>query len=123
MSGKALVTEGMDYLGADAIRREVGKSAISAARTCLGAEVMQTMAQQALLPLATEKTHWAFYRGLRLVSLDGSGLEVADEAANREGFGVPGTQQGRTGYPQLRFVGLLENGTHIPLFSFHAFQK
>ncbi|CAD85273.1 MULTISPECIES: hypothetical protein [Nitrosomonas] len=26
---------------------------------------------------------------------------------------MPGTQQGRTGYPQLRFVGLLENGTHV----------
>ena len=108
-----VVTEGMDYLGADAIRREVGKSAISAARSRLGAEVMQTIARQALIPLATEQTPRAFYRGLRLVSLDGSGLEVADEAANREAFGVPGTQQGRTGYPQLRFVGLLENGSHV----------
>jgi hypothetical protein len=55
----------------------------------------------------------AFYRGLRLISLDGSCLEVADEAANRKTFGVPGTPQGRTGYPQLRFIGLVENGTHI----------
>lgn len=108
-----VVTEGMEYLGANAIRREVGKSAISAARSRLGAEVMQTIAEQALVPLATAQTSGAFYRGLRLVSLDGSGLEVADEAANREAFGVPGTQQGRTGYPQLRFVGLLENGTHV----------
>ena len=108
-----VVTEGMEYLGANAIRREVGKSAISAARTRLGAEVMQTIARQALVPLATEATPGAFYRGMRLVSLDGSGLEVADEAVNRETFGVPGTQQGRTGYPQLRFVGLLENGTHV----------
>lgn len=108
-----VVTEGMEYLGTNAIRREVGKSAISAARTRLGAEVMQTIARQALVPVATEATPGAFYRGMRLVSLDGSGLEVADEAANREAFGVPGTQQGRTGYPQLRFVGLLENGTHV----------
>lgn len=108
-----VVTEGMEYLGANAIRREVGKSAISAARTRLGADVMQTIAGQALVPLATEATPGAFYRGMRLVSLDGSGLEVADEATNREAFGVPGTQQGRTGYPQLRFVGLLENGTHV----------
>lgn len=108
-----VVTEGMEYLGANAIRREVGKSAISAARSRLGAEVMQTIAGQALTPLATEQTPGAFYRGLHLVSLDGSGLEVADEAANREAFGLPGTQQGRTGYPQLRFVGLLENGTHV----------
>lgn len=108
-----VVTEGMEYLGANAIRREVGKSAISAARTRLGAEVMQSIARQALVPLATPATPGAFYRGMRLVSLDGSGLEVADETANREAFGVPGTQQGRTGYPQLRFVGLLENGTHV----------
>lgn len=108
-----VVTEGMDYLGARAIRREVSKSAISAARTRLGAEVMQSIARHALVPLATPATPGAFYRGLRLISLDGSGLEVADEAANRKAFGVPGTPQGRTGYPQLRFAGLLEHGTHV----------
>jgi hypothetical protein len=107
-----VVTEGMEFLGADAIRREVGKSAISAARTRLGAEVMRTIAVEALTPLATEATPGAFYGGLRVVSLDGSTLEVADEAANRETFGAPGTHRGRTGYPQIRFVGLLENGTH-----------
>jgi len=107
-----VVTEGMEYLGDNAIRREVGKSAISAARTRLGAGVMQTIAQQVLRPLAAPQTPSAFFKGLRLVSLDGSGLEVADEAANRDAFGVPGTQQGRTGYPQLRFVALLENATH-----------
>ena len=108
-----VVTEGMEYLGANAIRREVGKSAISAARSRLGADVMRTIADRSIAPLATEQTPEAFYRRLRLVSLDGSGLEVADEVTNRKAFGVPGTQQGRTGYPQLRFVGLLENGTHI----------
>lgn len=108
-----VVTEGMAYLGANAIRREVGKSAISAARTRLGAAVMQTLAQQALVPLATDALPGAFYRGLRLVSLDGCCMEVADEAANRKAFGVPGTQQGQTGYPQLRFVALLENATHV----------
>ena len=47
-----VVTEGMDYLGDAAIRRKVGKSAISASRTRLGAEVMHTLAEQALTPLA-----------------------------------------------------------------------
>jgi len=108
-----VVTEGMEHLGANAIRREVGKSGISAARTRLGAQVMQSIAHQALVPLASRATPGAFYRGLRLVSLDGSSLEVADEAANRQAFGLPPTQQGRSGYPQLRFVGLLENGTHV----------
>lgn len=109
-----VVTEGMEYLGASAIRREVGKSGISAARSRLGSEVMHHIAEQALQPLALnrQQSPSTFYRDWRLVSLDGSTMEVPDEQACREGFGVPGTQQGRTGYPQLRFVGLLENGTH-----------
>ncbi len=109
-----MVTEGMAYLGDDVVAAKVGKSGISAARTRLGADVMQTIAATTLTPLAeVASTPSAFYRGLRLVSLDGSTLEVADEVANREAFGVPGTNQGRTGYPQLRFVGLLESGTHV----------
>lgn len=107
-----VVTEGMDYLGDAAIRRKVGKSAISASRTRLGAEVMHTLAEQALTPLAQPQMAGAFHRGLRVVSVDGTTLEVADETGNREAFGVPGTQQGQTGYPQIRCVGLLENATH-----------
>jgi len=107
-----VVTEGMDYLGDSAIRREVGKSAISAARTRLGADVMHYLAEQVLTPLAQPQSTGSFYRDLRLVSIDGTTLDVADEAANREAFGVPGTGQGQTGYPQIRCVGLLESGTH-----------
>ena len=107
-----VVTEGMDYLGDAAIRREVGKSAISASRTRLGAEVMHTIAEQALTPLAQPQTAGSFYRSLRVVSIDGATLEVADEVGNRKAFGVPGTGHGQTGYPQIRCVGLLENGTH-----------
>jgi hypothetical protein len=67
-----VVTEGMDYLGDAAIRREVGKSAISAARTRLGADVMHYLAEQALTPLAQPQSACAFYRGLRIVSIDGN---------------------------------------------------
>jgi hypothetical protein len=108
-----VVTEGMEYLGDAAIRREVGKSAISASRTRLGAEVMHYIAEQALTPLAQPQMAGSFYRDLRVISVDGTTLEVADETGNREAFGVPGTQQGQTGYPQIRCVGLLENGTHV----------
>ncbi|OGX05438.1 MAG: hypothetical protein A3G87_08445 [Omnitrophica bacterium RIFCSPLOWO2_12_FULL_50_11] len=107
-----VVTEGMDYLGDAAIRREVGKSGISASRTRLGAEVMHYIADQALTPLAQPQAAGSFYRGLRVVSVDGTMLEVADEVGNREAFGVPGTNKGQAGYPQIRCVGLLENGTH-----------
>jgi len=108
-----VVTEGMQVLGDNAIRREVGKSGISAARTRLGWEAMAHLAGRVLKPLADTRTHGAFFGGYRVVSLDGSTLEVADEAANVNAFGYPGTQQGRTGYPQMRFTALLENGTHV----------
>ncbi len=107
-----VVTEGMQFLGDAAVRREVGKSGISAARQRLGWEVMARLTQDVVQPLADTNCRQAFYCGMRVVSLDGSTLEVADEVANAEAFGYPGTQQGRTGYPQLRFTGLLENGTH-----------
>jgi hypothetical protein len=50
---------------------------------------------------------------VRLVSLDGSTLEVADEKVNEEAFGRPGASRGRSAYPQIRFVSLVENGTHV----------
>lgn len=108
-----VVTEGMQVLGDNAIRRNVGKSGISAARTRLGWKVMAHLAGQVLQPLADTHTRGAFFGRYRLVSLDGSTLEVADESANAETFGYPGTQQGRTGYPQIRFTALVENGTHV----------
>lgn len=111
-----IVTEGMQMLGDGAVRREVGKSGISAARTRLGWQAMAHLADQVLIPLADERTPGAFITGLsgryRLVSLDGSCLEVADQSANAQAFGYPSTGQGRTGYPQIRFTALVENGTH-----------
>ena len=111
-----IVTEGMQMLGDAAVRRDVGKSGISAARTRLGWQAMAHLADQVLIPLADERTPGAFITGLtkryRLVSLDGSCLEVADQSANAQAFGYPSTGQGRTGYPQIRFTALVENGTH-----------
>jgi hypothetical protein len=111
-----IVTEGMQMLGDSSVRRDVGKSGISAARTRLGWQAMAHLADQVLTPLADERTPGAFVSGLakryRLVSLDGSCLEVADQSANAQAFGYPSTGQGRTGYPQIRFTALVENGTH-----------
>ena len=33
--------------------------------------------------------------------------------ANRAGFGLPGASRGESAFPQLRFVALVENGTHV----------
>ena len=47
------------------------------------------------------------------MSIDGSTLEVADEKGNNEAFGRPGASRGESAYPQIRFVSLVENGTHV----------
>jgi hypothetical protein len=68
----------------------------------------------ACTPLATSETKGAFYRGLRIVSLDGTCLDVADTPANAAAFGRPGSHRrsGGGAFPQLRLVGLCEAGTH-----------
>jgi hypothetical protein len=52
------------------------------------------------------------------VSLDGSCLDVADTAGNVDAFGRPPASRGVSAFPQLRFVALVENGTHV-LFGAH----
>jgi hypothetical protein len=64
-------------------------------------------------PLATRATQGAWYRAGRLVSLDGSCLDVADTAANRSTFGMPGASRGASAFPPLRFVTRVANGTHV----------
>ncbi len=90
-----------------------GKSGISQARTRLGWEVMRQLHAEVVKPIAVEATQGAWYRRWRLVSLDGSTLDVADEKANDEAFGRPSASRGASAYPQIRFVSLVENGTHV----------
>jgi len=60
-----------------------------------------------------ESTKGAWYRSWRLVSLDGSTLDIADEKENEEAFARPSASRGTSAFPQLRFVSLVENGTHV----------
>ncbi len=93
--------------------RVAGKSGISQARTRLGWEPLRQLHDELVKPVAVRATRGAWYRDWRLVSLDGSTLEVADEKGNEEAFGRPGASRGASAYPQIRFVSLVENGTHV----------
>ena len=93
--------------------RVAGKSGISQARTRLVCEPLRQLHDELVQPIAVRGTCGAWYRGWRLVSLDGSTLEVADEKVNEEAFGRPGASRGASAYPQIRFVSLVENGTHV----------
>ena len=93
--------------------RVSGKSGISQARTRLGEEPVRELYRRVVGPLAQRETEGAFYRGWRLVSIDGSTMDVADTQANAAAFGRPGSSRGKSAYPQLRFVALVESGTHV----------
>jgi hypothetical protein len=106
--------EGLEWMAGPARALKVtGKSGISQARTRLGWRPLQALHDELVRPIAGPATHGAWYRAWRLVSLDGSTLDVADTAANVKAFGRPGASRGTAAYPQLRFVSLVENGTHV----------
>jgi hypothetical protein len=106
--------EGIHWLLGPAVALKVaGNSAISQARTRLGWEPLRRLHDEVVKPIAVAATAGAWYRNWRLVSLDGSSLDVADETPNAQAFGRPAASRGRSAYPQLRFVALVENGTHV----------
>jgi len=90
-----------------------GKSGISQARSRLGAEPLKKLYDAVATPIAEKRTKGAWYRQWRIVSLDGSTLDVADTADNDKAFGRPGSSRGSSAFPKIRFVALLENGTHV----------
>jgi hypothetical protein len=109
------VVEGARWLGDPIETTMPSKSGISQARTRLGAAPLEALYRAVVSPVATAGTPGAWYRGWRVMSLDGTTLDVGDTAANAHAFGRPGSGRGvnATGaFPQLRIVGLLENGTH-----------
>jgi len=106
--------EGVQWLKSqDADPNVPVRSSISQARIRLGWEPMRQLHDEIVKPIATEATKGAWYRHWRLVSLDGSTLDVPDEAENREVFPKSGSPRGEAAFPQIRFVGLVENGTHV----------
>lgn len=90
------------------------KAALFKARTRLGPEPLEALYRQSAVPLANKATKGAFYRSWRLMSIDGTCLDVADTSANELAFGRPGLKREDSSgaFPQIRVVGLAECGTH-----------
>lgn len=106
--------EGLQWLALPGSRVPVaGKSAIAQARARLGVEPLRRLYAETVGPIATPQTRGAWYRTWRVVSLDGSTLDLGDTAANTRHFGRPGASRGTSAFPQLRFTALVETGTHV----------
>ena len=106
--------EGIEWLKMPGTQIKItGKSGISQARTRLGSNPVKELHDEVVQPIAGKDTQGAWYRKWHLVSLDGSTMETADNRENEAAFGRPGASRGQSGYPQIRFVSLVENGTHV----------
>lgn len=87
------------------------KGAISRARTRLGWQAMAEIFRQVAHPIATASTLGAWYRGWRVMILDGSSLALQHTPENAQQFGLPDSKHGEGAFPLLRLVGLMEAGT------------
>lgn len=106
--------EGLAWLGLPVKSvRTVQMSSISRARMRLGVEPLQQLYEELVAPIATPQTRGAWYRDRKLVTIDGSTFDVADTQKNEKAFGRPGASRGKAGFPKIRFVSLVENGTHV----------
>ncbi|WP_327669583.1 MULTISPECIES: IS4 family transposase [unclassified Streptomyces] len=93
------------------------KSSLFRARQRLGSEPLRVLFATTAKPLATEATPGAFWRGLRVLAVDGTCWDVADSEANQAAFGRPGNSRGsgRSAFVQVRMAALVEVGSHAVL--------
>ncbi|MEU5189568.1 IS4 family transposase [Streptomyces klenkii] len=94
---------------------KVNRSSLCRARIRLGEEVLETVFRQVAGPLATPETPGAWWRGLRLLALDGTQFDVPDSVSNGDTFDGPSTGGTPFGFPQVRAAVLTEIGTHAVL--------
>ena len=77
------------------------RSSLCVARQRLGIAPVRRLFEQVVHPLARPETPGAFYRGFRLVGLDGTVYDVPDSGANAATFARPRPGRAATG-PSLR---------------------
>ena len=87
-------------------------SAISQARTRLGEAPMKLLFTRIAVPMARAGTRGSWFRGLRVMAIDGLVLDVPDTPDNDEEFGRSGNATAPSPFPQVRLVAVGECGTH-----------
>src|SRR5262245_57937429 len=85
------------------------------ARRRLGVAPIRCLFEQLVRPLGTPQTPGAFYKGLRLVGVDGTTYDIPDSDANVKAFGRPKGPRADAAFPQVRKLSLVELGTHAEL--------
>jgi hypothetical protein len=93
--------------------RTPSRSNLCEARQRLGVEPIRRIFDMVVRPLATPQTPGAFYKGLRLMGIDGTVEDAPDTPANAAHFGRSSGGRGEGAFPQVRKVSLVELGTHV----------
>lgn len=107
-----------DKLGAGLRRVTVsrpGASSLSRARRRVGSAPLHRLFEVLASPMATRTQTGSFYRGLQVVTVDGTTLSIPDEKAVTWRFPKHGGPVLEFGYPLLRLVTLVECGTRALL--------
>lgn len=76
------LVSGLRTIRDDVAEQIPARSALSYRREQLGREILEELFVQVAGPKATEQTKGAFWKGMRLLALDGTVESVADTAAN-----------------------------------------
>jgi hypothetical protein len=106
--------EGVQWLKGLKVEPKVAvRSSISQARIRLGWEPVRELHDEVVRPIATKATKGAWFHDWRVVSMDGSTLDVPDETGNGEAFGRQTGRRGVSAFPTIRFLSLVESGTHV----------
>ena len=108
------MVSGLRTIRDDVAEHIPARSALSYRRSQLGRELLEELFVKVAGPKATEQTPGAFWKGMRLVALDGTVESVADTADNRETFRYSSDDEiSRSPFPQARLLLLIECGTHL----------
>lgn len=97
-------------------QKQMSESALSERRQSLGAEPWKEALQAALRPLANAALHpHAFYKGLRLVGVDGTTMNVANTPPMKNMKVKTKSRRGSAAFHRVGCAALVELGTHSPL--------
>jgi hypothetical protein len=90
----------------------IGTAAICMARKRLGYVAMRIICDAMMTPLAGRdpETPGCFFKGYRIVAVDGFRINVSDNEETARYFGYPHCNRGETAFPQARVLGLVEAG-------------
>lgn len=92
-----------------------GRAALCRARQRLGVAPLRRLFYLVVKPLARLDQPGGHHRGMPLVGIDGTVLDVPDSPENARVFGRHSGGRGPAAFPQVRKLSLVELGTHAEL--------